>query len=317
MSVCVRVFSVCLSDPYVPLPSASTAAGPAPPPKGSTVRSSSTLPGTVDAAMPSQLPAENAAAAATGVSLPVSDGAQANGHTERSSEQPIGTAEPVEQQWGSGSRGSTASETQYAVAAVQSSARPPATAVCNVCGALQTAGTKHCYVDGRCVSGFDHHCVYLNTCVGRAQLPPLLRVRVLRHRPHAFPAVRHRGCWPTTATTTTAGAVESSHLKYPLAWLILLTIVAVLPFLCLASITSLQCFHCYLVSSRQTTYQFIVKRRQLGQQRWEQQQQQQWRAQGRAAGADGPVLNTKQQWEQAEWMRERQRQRGGKQQQQQ
>ena len=285
------ISSVCLSDPYAPPFSSSTAA--CPPVNNS--HPSSSIPGTVDAALPSQLPATNAAAAATGVSLPVNDGAQSNGHTEA----PYNT---------------TTAHTAAASHLPSSLRAPtPPTTICTACGALQSPGTKHCYVDGRCVPGFDHHCVYLNTCVGERNywlffifvshvtalmiFQLFVTLWLLAHYQH----------------DDYRQAVETSHLKHPLAWLILLTCVAVLPFLCLASIASLQCFHCYLVGSHQTTYQFIIARRQLMQQRWEEQQQRQWQAEGRAPGADGPVLSAKQQREQAEWMRERQRQQGRKQ----
>ena len=317
------VVSVCLSDPYAAPLSASSAASRSGPQKGATTSSSSAVPGTVDANMQSQQPAASAAASATGVSLPVSDGAQANGHAEQPMEQQANyTAQSALSTNGSQVRAT--SEPPHAAISLpgsgpasasslpSSSSSPPA-AVCSVCGSLQSPGTKHCYVDGRCVPGFDHHCVYLNTCVGERNYHLFFVFVSLVTALMTFQLFVTLWLLAHYRHDDYRRAVESSHLQYPLAWLILLTCVAVLPFLCLASITSLQCFHCYLVGSRQTTYQFIIRRRQLMQQRWEAQQQQQWQAEGRAAGADGPVLNSKQQWEQAEWMRERQRQQNTKQ----
>ena len=279
------------------------------------------MPGTVDAALPVQQPAANAATAATGVSLPVSDGAShTNGQSEQHTEQWDSAASERNQPTNGSHIGASSDRhqqphTAIAVAASvgSSAAASPPAPVCSVCGALQPAGTKHCYIDGRCVPGFDHHCVYLNTCVGQRNyhlffvfvsfvtalmtFQLFVTVWLLAHYQHE----------------DYKQAVDTSRLKHPLAWLILLTILTVLPLLCLLSISTLQCFHCYLLGSRQTTYQFIIKRRQAMQQRWEQQQ---WQAEGRpaATAADGgPVLNAKQRWEQAEWVRERQRRQSVKQ----
>jgi len=175
------------------------------------------------------------------------------------------------------------------------------------------------------VDGFDHHCVYLNLCVGKRNY-------------HLFFA------FVTTVTTLISfqlfvtlwllahvndspynDAVDSSRLSHPLAWLILLSVVSVIPALCLVGISTLQCFHCYLLFTAQSTYSFIIKRRALMEERrwqWEQRQRQrerelqQWGGGIGLPGAplppprhSGPliVLTERQRLEQAEWLKEQQR----------
>ena len=129
-----------------------------------------------------------------------------------------------------------------------------------------------------------------------------------------------------------AAAVQSA-LSHSLTWLILLTILSVLPALCLVGISTLQCFHCYLLATAQSTYGFIVKRRALMEHRrreWEAQQRQwQWQQQQHLAALQqqqqqqhqqpqqgsvyvdsqpGPVilLTERQCAEQAEWLKQQQ-----------
>ena len=287
--------SVCLSDPYTAIHSSVSAAPWSARHKGASLQSSSSVPGTVDAAIASQLPATNAAAAATGVSLPVNEGNQTDNKNNTSAYYSHHTHLHTAQH----------TTSPHSVIDVPGHSRP--SSVCPSCGALQFAGTKHCYIDGRCVAGFDHHCVYLNTCVGERNYHLFFVFVSLVTALLTFQLFVTLWLLAHYRDDEYQRTADSSRLRHPLAWLILLTCVAVLPLFGLISISTLQCFHCYLVSSHQTTYQFIVKRRQAGQQRWQQQQQQQWQADGRAVGVDGPVLNAKQQIEQAEWMRERQR----------
>ena len=113
--------------------------------------------------------------------------------------------------------------------------------------------------------------------------------------------------------------------------------MSVFPFLCLLGIWTLQCFHCYLLATCQSTYQFIVKRRAMMDERqwqWEEQQrqlqrqwQQQWQPQALAqtqwqppaqlpsssshpppSGAEALIVLTDRQLaEQAEWLKAQQR----------
>ena len=309
---------MCTSDPYLPAYSPSSASyPPAPSQKLSAAQSSVSVPGTVDAALPTEQPAANAAAAATGVSLPVTEAgtdantAATNGHAHSERTHSSHAHAPMRRTGSMANGGQLGAATSpphtaIAVASSPSDSPPP---LCAQCGAAQSPGTKHCYVDGRCVSGFDHHCAYLNTCVGERNYPLFFTFVSFVSALMLFQLFVSLWLLAHYQHDEYRRAVESSRLSHPLAWLILLTLLTVLPLLCLASISSLQCFHCYLVGSGLTTYQFIVRRRQLMQQRWESAQAQQWQAQGRAAGADGPVLSDKQRAEQAEWMRERQRQR--------
>jgi hypothetical protein len=106
-----------------------------------------------------------------------------------------------------------------------------------------------------------------------------------------------------------------SRLSHPLAWLILLSCLTLLPCLCLFGISTLQCFHCYLLSTHQSTYSWIVRRRQLLAERQRQQQLRYHQAmqQHYAMQPMQPmqtmqphiVLTDKQRAEQAEWLKQR------------
>ena len=126
--------------------------------------------------------------------------------------------------------------------------------ICQFCSKTQSKSSKHCRRCDKCVPGFDHHCLWLNTCIG----------------------TRNYFSFFTSVLALTASSISAFIIG--LTRIILysneqkkqwgdnlgmsLGIVMMLiqtPWM-LGSL-DLLLMHCYLVSSKQTTYAFLMRRK--------------------------------------------------------
>jgi palmitoyltransferase ZDHHC1/11 len=136
---------------------------------------------------------------------------------------------------------------------------------CFYCRAFVSTSAKHCSVCDKCVPGFDHHCRWLNTCVGERNYK-------------AFFAFLCCGILSVGLMLAIDIYVLVDALKNESAYRRLLderygtsNYWAYIAFLCitaaytgagLCAMANLGQFHVYLIWSNQTTYQWIMKKRE-------------------------------------------------------
>jgi len=115
---------------------------------------------------------------------------------------------------------------------------------CGHCACYVTAGprTKHCHECRKCVQGFDHHCVYLQSCVGAVNYRAFFALLLA----------------PTDGTAVVFDACASRETVWRVA---IVSTHALLSLACLVLVSGLFALHCYLVATRQTTYEMVVARR--------------------------------------------------------
>ena len=128
--------------------------------------------------------------------------------------------------------------------------------ICDFCSKTVPKTSKHCRRCDKCVPGFDHHCLWLNTCVGE------------RNYNSFFLAIF--SLWMLSSTSCLIGvmritlwATESNKswgddlgLSFGIA-------MVCLQFPWLFGSFDLFMMHCYLCFSKQTTFSFIMKRKDL------------------------------------------------------
>jgi hypothetical protein len=134
--------------------------------------------------------------------------------------------------------------------------------LCVRCATHVETHSKHCSVCERCTADFDHHCNWVNNCVGRGNYQWfLLLILVLE-------------VCMCVQTVSTAGVLretfESTKVRerYDVGErAVLFQIALILTILVAGGIAAangcLILFHCYLCWKHLTTYDFIIRRRQM------------------------------------------------------
>jgi cytochrome b subunit of formate dehydrogenase len=134
---------------------------------------------------------------------------------------------------------------------------------CRICDIDQAPDTKHCNICNKCVYKFDHHCPYLGTCIGGKNyysffilvfcLTSLLVVQlsytgliIVHHQDNNY---KH--------------LIVTSPLTGRQVYLPLLVVTALIPFIGFWLISSLLAFHVYIGILRVSTYQWILHRRKV------------------------------------------------------
>jgi len=138
---------------------------------------------------------------------------------------------------------------------------------CRICDIDQAPHTKHCNICNKCVYKFDHHCPYLGTCVGGKNyysffilvfcLTSLLVVQlaytgllIVHHEDKSYKQL-----------------IIGSVLEGRAAYLALLVVTALIPFIGFWLISSLLAFHVYIGILRVSTYQWILHRRKVNEEK--------------------------------------------------
>lgn len=128
---------------------------------------------------------------------------------------------------------------------------------CDYCGAYVTksARTHHCHECRKCVDGFDHHCEFLQTCVGA------------RNYRYFAALVALITAWTASlialdvAVLGLGAPLDSCDSRGSAARLALLSVHAMLGAICFLAAGMLFALHVFLGATKQTTYEFIVGRR--------------------------------------------------------
>ena len=149
--------------------------------------------------------------------------------------------------------------------ATLSNAPPAGTEACYYCRRFVSLGSKHCSVCDKCVKGFDHHCRWLNACVGSrtyhlffsfvtsAVLSIVLVTAVGIYV--IVDALRYKAKY--------VALLESKylHASYD-AYIFFLFLFAAYGCLAAIAIGNLLVFHVYLIITKQTTYAWILAKRE-------------------------------------------------------
>lgn len=121
---------------------------------------------------------------------------------------------------------------------------------CTTCEIAIHDHTKHCRVCDQCMAHFDHHCYWLDNCIGSTNYPyfiVFLSLTLLKTL--------------LTLTTSLVCLYTISTSSVRLYYAILPILVSLLSALILLFILPLSCFHVFLILRRETTFEYITRRR--------------------------------------------------------
>lgn len=117
--------------------------------------------------------------------------------------------------------------------------------------------TKHCKVCNRCTKDFDHHCIWLNNCIGYNNYTSFIILLV------AYWA--YNWLYLIVGGFSIFSMIRHFSIKKGISvgLLAVCGLTLIVKVVITALTTSLLIFHILLKCKGQTTYEFIVKRREL------------------------------------------------------
>ncbi|CAG5109793.1 Oidioi.mRNA.OKI2018_I69.chr2.g4281.t2.cds [Oikopleura dioica] len=140
---------------------------------------------------------------------------------------------------------------------------------CQICKINVDNRTKHCRNCNKCISVFDHHCDWLNTCVGvrnyRYFIATLISAQVMLFLTFLLNLLAVVGL-----SVESRPMLVDSHpilTGTELGVLITSSIICVLILVMLFFVGQLFVFHLKLIKNDQTTYDYIIAKRKLKEQR--------------------------------------------------
>lgn len=133
--------------------------------------------------------------------------------------------------------------------------------ICQVCKTHVQEDTKHCWNCEKCVLHFDHHCKWLNNCIGRKNYKYFASLLLV------FEGLSMS--YFSTASIICKGIMEEDsiyesieNMNQPIAaYFVSAIIIAVLTGIAGFIDGQLILFHLFLFLTRQTTYEYIKKKR--------------------------------------------------------
>lgn len=135
---------------------------------------------------------------------------------------------------------------------------------CYYCREFVRKSSKHCSVCDKCVPGFDHHCRWLNTCVGEKNYRRFFTFLCCALMSVAFvfavdlfvfvDALRYRDKYEILLDR------RYSHTNY-IAYVVFLALTLAYTLAGMFAMGNLLQFHVYLFFTNQTTYQWIINKR--------------------------------------------------------
>ena len=140
---------------------------------------------------------------------------------------------------------------------------PPSLTFCSLCNSLVPSLSKHCSHCNRCISGFDHHCKWLNNCIGAKNYPYfavfLLTLNLLFAQSLIFDAILLYFCVSDGNLLSFYEIFDCKNAVY----VGILSILALISLVILICVLQLSLFHVWLRFKGLTTYEFILKRREM------------------------------------------------------
>lgn len=143
---------------------------------------------------------------------------------------------------------------------------------CQICKINVDSRTKHCRNCNKCISVFDHHCDWLNTCVGirnyRYFIGTLISAQIMLFLTFLLNLLVVIGLLATSRPML----IEPHPILHDteLGVIVVSSIVAILIAVILFFVGQLFVFHLRLIKKKQTTYDYIVAKRKLKEQRKEE-----------------------------------------------
>lgn len=122
---------------------------------------------------------------------------------------------------------------------------------CEYCDSYCMSNSKHCRTCNRCVDNFDHHCMWFNNCVGNRNYGYFL-ASIFSTLGYATVVVVHS----VIDSFKVDFRVTNELTRVVLCWIIGF-ILLVFAFL----LVNLIILHIYLIATKQTTYQFLQRRK--------------------------------------------------------
>ncbi|CBY33075.1 unnamed protein product [Oikopleura dioica] len=140
---------------------------------------------------------------------------------------------------------------------------------CQICKINVDSRTKHCRNCNKCISTFDHHCDWLNTCVGKRNyryfIGTLISAQIMIFVTFLLNLLVVIGL--AVASRPMLVKLHPILDDAELAVIVISSIVAILLIVVILFVAQLFFFHLKLIKGKQTTYDYIIAKRKLKEQR--------------------------------------------------
>jgi len=117
--------------------------------------------------------------------------------------------------------------------------------------------SKHCCKCNKCISHFDHHCVWLNTCIGS------------RNYVSFYLLCLSYAAYGIVSSIIITLEISAEDIKDDGILYVLVLLIGTVNLVSSILVFCLLCFHTYLKLTKQTTYEYVMKRYYPGRNRFD------------------------------------------------